>query len=80
MKSVPRDVGAEELVRKLRRMGYRKAKQEGSHISCVHEVTKHRVIVPRKNAIRVGTLQDIIRRLAAHWKKGEDEIIDMLEL
>lgn len=66
-------------MQRVRRIGYYRSKQEGSHISCVHE-SGHRIIIPNKKAIRVGTLQDIIKRIATRLRIGEDEVLDMLDL
>jgi len=65
---------------RLKRLGYQKAKQEGSHISCVRSNgKKHRVIVPRHKPIKVGTLQDIIRRLAQQLEVSEDHVMELLD-
>jgi len=78
VRSVPRDISADEPVRRLQRLGYYKSKQEGSHISCVRtEGKRHRVIVPRH---KVGTLQDIIKRIAAHLELAEDGVLEQFGL
>jgi len=69
---VPRDLSGVELARALcRNWEYRQVHREGSHIILQTESPGHqRLSVPNHNPLRVGTLNGIVRVVAAH--KGVD--------
>ena len=69
---LPRDLSGGELARALcRDWGYRQVHQEGSHIILQTETPAHqRLSVPNHNPLRVGTLNGIVRAVAA--LKGVD--------
>ncbi len=69
---VPRDLSGAQLIKVLcRDWGYRQLHQEGSHIILQTELPGHqRLSVPNHNPLRVGTLNGIVRAVAAH--KGAD--------
>jgi predicted RNA binding protein YcfA (HicA-like mRNA interferase family) len=69
---LPRDLSGHELVASLcRDWGYVVVNQVGSHIILqTDEPTSHRVAVPAHKALRVGTLNGILRDVAGH--KGVD--------
>jgi predicted RNA binding protein YcfA (HicA-like mRNA interferase family) len=58
---------------------YRKVHQEGSHVILQTEVPSHqRVSVPNHNPLRVGTLNSILRVLAAHKGVDRERLIESL--
>ena len=65
---IPRDLSGAQLVKVLcRDWGYRVIHQEGSHIILQTDSPTHqRISVPNHNPIRVGTLNSIVRVVAAH--------------
>ena len=69
---LPRDLDGRTLVNALcRNWGYRIVTQAGSHIILQTDTPTHqRVPVPDHNPIRIGTLNNILRLVAAH--KGVD--------
>jgi predicted RNA binding protein YcfA (HicA-like mRNA interferase family) len=69
---VPRDLSGAELIKVLcRDWDYRALHQEGSHIILQTETPGHqRLSVPNHNPLRVGTLNGILRAVAA--QKGVD--------
>lgn len=69
---VPRDLSGTQLIKVLcREWGYRQVHQEGSHVILQTEMPGHqRLSVPNHNPLRVGTLNSIVRTVAAH--KGVD--------
>ena len=69
---LPRDLDGRTLVNALcRNWGYRIVNQAGSHIILQTDTPTHqRVPVPDHNPIRIGTLNNILRLVAAH--KGVD--------
>jgi len=64
---IPRDTGAGELISLLRHYGYEPTRQTGSHI-CLTTATngEHHITIPRHKPLRVGTLQAILKDVAAH--------------
>lgn len=77
---IPRDLGGRKLVVVLcRRWGYEKVNQVGSHIVLqTQEPTQHRVAVPDHKALRVGTLNGILRSVANHKGVERQAILDTL--
>ena len=56
---LPRDLPGDDLVRALRRLGYRATRQSGSHMRLTTaEGGEHHVTIPRHDPLRVGTLDD----------------------
>jgi predicted RNA binding protein YcfA (HicA-like mRNA interferase family) len=54
---VPRDLGASDLIRALRVLGYERVRQDGSHIRLTTIVGgTHHVTVPNHRPLKTGTL------------------------
>ena len=70
---IPRDLNGRSLVKVLcRDWGYQVVNQEGSHIILQTDSPAHqRIPVPDHNPLRIGTLNSILRLVAAH--KGIEE-------
>jgi predicted RNA binding protein YcfA (HicA-like mRNA interferase family) len=77
---VPRDLGGTELIKVLcRDWDYRQLHQEGSHVILQTETPGHqRLSVPNHNPLRVGTLNSILRAVAAHKGVDRQTILDSL--
>lgn len=69
---LPRDLAGQDLVQALcRDWDYRRVHQIGSHVILETDDPSHqRLVVPDHRALRVGTLNGILRAVAAH--KGVD--------
>ena len=65
---LPRDLSGRELAAgPCRHWGYRESKQEGSHLLLETELPSHqRIAIPLHKAVKVGTLNGILRSVAAH--------------
>jgi predicted RNA binding protein YcfA (HicA-like mRNA interferase family) len=76
----PRDLSGAELADCLRRRwGYRKVQQQGSHIVLqTSDPSAHRIAVPAHRALRVGTLNSILRAVSRHKGISRQEIIDSI--
>ena len=76
----PRDLAGAELVACLcRRWGYQKIHQQGSHIVIETSDPSHqRIAVPAHQALRVGTLNSILRAVSRHKGVGRQDILDSL--
>jgi predicted RNA binding protein YcfA (HicA-like mRNA interferase family) len=77
---LPRDLSGHDLVAALcRQWGYIKVNQVGSHIILQTQVpTPHRVAIPAHNALRIGTLNGILRAVANHKGVDRQSILDSL--
>jgi len=72
---LPRDLSGRELAARLRKaFGYRKEHQEGSHIVLQTDSPRaHRIAVPDHKALRVGTLNSILRSVAQAQSLSKEE-------
>ena len=76
---IPRDVSGADLARKLKSFGYQITRQTGSHMRLTtQEQGEHHVTVPNHDPVRLGTLNDILTEVAAHFQIERDEILRRL--
>ena len=77
---IPRDLLGRDLARILcAKWGYQKVNQVGSHIILQTETPgHHRVSVPDHKPLRIGTLNAILREVAAAKGVLREEIVDSL--
>jgi len=77
---LPRDMGGRELVKVLvHHWGYRQVNQVGSHIILQTEQPEHhRLSVPDHRALRIGTLNGILRAVAEAKRVTREDIIGSL--
>jgi predicted RNA binding protein YcfA (HicA-like mRNA interferase family) len=77
---VPRDLGGAQLAKALcRDWGYQMVHQEGSYMILQTETPGHqRLSVPNHNPLRVGTLNGIVRVVAAHKGVERQTLLDSL--
>ena len=63
---LPRDLSGAELIKILvRHFGYRRLGQEGSHVIVeTSDPRQHRIAIPDHAALRIGTLNAILRAVA----------------
>jgi predicted RNA binding protein YcfA (HicA-like mRNA interferase family) len=63
---LPRDLSGQALIRLLRRYGYERTRQVGSHIRLQSTVRghMHHVTIPDHDSLRVGTLKAILSEIA----------------
>jgi predicted RNA binding protein YcfA (HicA-like mRNA interferase family) len=73
---IPRDVSAEDLVKKLKSFGYNPTRQTGSHIRLTTEQSgQHHITIPNHDPIKIGTLSAILTDIAVHFKQSKEELI-----
>jgi predicted RNA binding protein YcfA (HicA-like mRNA interferase family) len=79
MKS-PRDLSGRELAKALcRHWGYREVHQTGSHIILQTETPgRQRVPIPAHKALKVGTLNEILRQVATHKGVTRESILELI--
>jgi len=79
MKS-PRDLSGRELAKGLcRNWDYREVHQTGSHIILQTETPSHqRIPIPAHRALKVGTLNEILRQIANHKGVSRESILESI--
>lgn len=76
---IPRDISGNELLKALRKLGYEFSRQVGSHIRVTTQQNgQHHISIPNHNPIKIGTLNNIILDVAAHFKMTKEEIVKIL--
>ena len=64
MPRLPRDCSGKRIVRLLEKNGYTVVRQRGSHVRLYSDQHDHSITIPDHEAIRVGTLNNIINDVA----------------
>ncbi len=78
---LPRDVSGTHLVKALRRLDYSVTRQKGSHMRVTtHRDGEHHEAIPKHDPLKVGTLHDILKSVAAHHHLTVEELVRDLEL
>ena len=78
---LPRDVSGAKLQRALRRLGYEKVRQRGSHVRITtHTNGTHHEVVPLHSPIRAKTLSSILKSVAIHHEMTVEELLISLDL
>ncbi len=78
---LPRDVSGAALVAALRRLGYERVRQRGSHVRVTtQEGSEHHEVIPLHDPIRAKTLSSILKSVARHQGIGVEELLRKLDL
>jgi predicted RNA binding protein YcfA (HicA-like mRNA interferase family) len=74
---LPRDLSGRELANGLcKHWKYREAAQEGSHLLLITDDPSHqRIAIPLHRSVKVGTLNNILRAVAAHKSTTRETIL-----
>jgi len=74
---LPRDLSGANLVRHLcKHHAYRQVNQEGSHVVLqTDQPRSHRLSIPNHPALRIGTLNAILRAVAAAKGIEKEEVL-----
>ena len=77
---IPRDLSGRDLIKALcRSWGYKQVHQVGSHVILeTEEPSHHRLAVPDHSALRVGTLNGILRAVAEHKRVIREDVLKTL--
>ena len=76
---LPRDLSAADLIKALRRMEYEPTRQVGSHIRLTKPGRQEpHVTVPDHQPIKPGTLNSILRDVAAPSGLTRDELMEKM--
>jgi predicted RNA binding protein YcfA (HicA-like mRNA interferase family) len=78
---LPRDVSGPDLVQALRKLGYERTRQKGSHIRITTQIGgEHHEVIPDHHPIKTGTLNSILKSIAAHHQISVEELVSRLKL
>ena len=76
---LPRDVSGEDLARRLGRLGYEVTRQTGSHMRLARrDAPYHRVTIPAHDSLKVGTLDGILKDVAAQLGVTRNDVVCQL--
>jgi len=77
---LPRDASGRQVIAALERsFGYRVVHREGSHVVLQTDPPRsHRLCVPDHKALRIGTLNAILRSVAEAQGISKQELVDRL--
>jgi predicted RNA binding protein YcfA (HicA-like mRNA interferase family) len=79
MKKIPRNLTGQTLMKKLKKLGYVPTRQTGSHIRITtQEKGTHHVTIPNHSPIKIGTLSNILKDIAAHLKLSKEEVMEII--
>ena len=76
---IPREIGGEELAKRLEKYGYRITRQTGSHMRLTTTLQgEHHVTIPAHKHLKVGTLSGILTDIATHLKMDKGHLTEEL--
>ncbi len=76
---IPRDVSGDEIAKLLSKVGYQITKRSGSHLRLTtFEKGEHHVTIPAHASLKIGTLNSILKDVAAHLTISKEGLIDIL--
>ncbi len=77
---LPRNIGGDELIKRLSKYGYKQIRQTGSHIRLTSSLkdSEHHITVPKHSPLKVGTLNSIITSVSEYMKKEKEQVIKEL--
>lgn len=80
MPKIPRDISGRELAKRLDRYKYKIVRESGSHIRLVstYQNNEHKITIPDHQAIKIGTLNNILNDIAEYLKISKQELINEL--
>jgi len=78
---IARNLTGAQLVRALRKLDYEAVRQDGSHIRLTtRRDGEHHLTVPAHSPLKVGTLNSILKLVAAHHRMTVGELLALLDL
>jgi predicted RNA binding protein YcfA (HicA-like mRNA interferase family) len=76
---VPRDLSGAGLAKALKRLGYEVTRQVGSHIRLTTQRDgEHHVTIPAHDPLKIGTLNAILKEVAARHGLSRGELLQKL--
>jgi len=78
---LPRDVSGTGLLAALRRLGYEKVRQRGSHVRVTTTTGgEHHEVIPLHDPIKMKTLSSILKSVARHHEISVRQLVRKLDL
>jgi predicted RNA binding protein YcfA (HicA-like mRNA interferase family) len=76
---LPRDLSGSELAKRLNVLGYRIARQTGSHLRLTtQENGEHHITIPRHDPLKLGTLAGILADIAQHLGISRESLVERI--
>ena len=76
---LPRDISGNQLIKRLKPLGYIVTRQTGSHIRLYTDQNgQHHITVPQHDPLKIGTLAAILADIAAHFNLSKNELIELI--
>ncbi|MFO0964795.1 MAG: type II toxin-antitoxin system HicA family toxin [Gemmataceae bacterium] len=76
---MPRNTSGADLVKALAPFGYTVSRRKSSHIRLTTQTNgEHHVTVPDHDVVKIGTLNGILRDVAAHLGLDKDDLAKQL--
>ncbi len=77
---LPRNIGGDELIKRLAEYGYKQIRQTGSHIRLTSSFKdiEHHITIPKHSPLKVGTLNSIITSVSEYMRKEKQQVIKEL--
>ena len=76
---LPRGLSCDRLIKALAMLGYEVDHQTGSHIRLMTQHNgEHHVTIPAHKPLKIGTLNAILRDVAAHASLSRDQLLETL--
>lgn len=76
---IPKDITGTELIKLLKPYGYEVIRQSGSHIRITTQQNgEHSETIPNHNPLKIGTLNNILKNIAAHFDISKEDLITRL--
>ena len=77
---LPRDLSGRDLAKALGGLGYDVTRQKGTHMRLTAALAdrEHHITIPDHDPLKVGTLSNILKDVAAHVGLSRDELLARL--
>jgi len=73
---IPRDIGAEQLIKFLKQYSYQRTRQKGSHIRLTTAIKgEHHITIPKHGPLKIGTLNSILADIAGYLEIDKQDLI-----
>lgn len=77
---LPHNLDGDELVRRLKRLGYEPTRQTGSHIRLtrISKDGEQHITIPNHTPLRIGTLNSILTDIAMQLNIDKDALLKQI--
>ncbi len=76
---LPRDLGCEELLKALTKLGYEVSRQTGSHVRLTtKQKGEHHITIPQHSSLKPATLNAILLEIADHFEITKKDLLELL--